>query len=188
MSSGRTHDRITLWSFPLLLTLVALATQSGSQTLLFGGGFLFSGLMFGPDLDIHSRPYKRWGPLRWIWLPYRRATHHRSMLSHGPIVGTGFRLIYLSAWLLALLALGVVCWAQLRSPEDWQHLSLLQLEALLGQGRALAIAHPMHGLVLFLGLEIGAMSHSLVDWTSSAFKRWRRGRLRAIARRRHRSD
>lgn len=187
MSSGRTHDRITLASCPLLTGLAGLSTQSGIQALLFGSSFLFSGLMFGPDLDIYSRPYQRWGLLRWIWLPYRRVTHHRSMLSHGPIVGTSFRLLYLSTWLFASLVLAVVCWAQLRAPEDWQTVGLSQLELLLRQLRQLVVDHPDRSLMLFLGLELGAMSHSCVDWGSSALKRWRKGRSKSSAGRHKRS-
>ena len=31
-----------------------------------GLAFLFGGLFLSPDLDINSRPYQRWGVLRWI--------------------------------------------------------------------------------------------------------------------------
>jgi uncharacterized metal-binding protein len=185
MPSGRTHDRITLYSFPLLTGLVALATQAPVKAALFGGGFLFSGFMFGPDLDIHSLPYKRWGPMRWIWLPYRQAMSHRSMLSHGPLLGTVFRILYLASWLLLFCAVGVVCWAQMRSPEDWQQLSLSQLESMLILLQQWLLQYPLEGLLLFLGLEAGAMSHAFSDWTGSSFKSWRRKRLkRVVAKRR----
>lgn len=176
MPSGRTHDRITLWSLPLLTGVVALATQNLAQTALFSGGFLFSGWMFGPDLDIHSLPYKRWGPLRWIWLPYRKAMAHRSMLSHGPLLGTVFRILYLATWLLLFVAVGVVCWAQLQSPEDWQTLALVQMEKGLQRLQQELLRYPLEALLLFLGLEAGAMSHALSDWAGSAWKRWRRKR------------
>ncbi len=105
MPSGQTHDSITLWSLPVVAGLTFERTRSTSLTLVVSGGFLFSGLMFGPDLDIHSRQFKRWGVLRWIWLPYRRSMRHRSFLSHGPIVGTIVRLIYLFSGLLAAVGL-----------------------------------------------------------------------------------
>lgn len=186
MPSGRTHDRITFYSLLPLVGGVALATQSLLQTALFTGGFLFSGFMFGPDLDIHSLPYKRWGPLRWIWLPYRKAMAHRSMLSHGPLLGTVFRLLYLATWLLFFAAVAVVCWAQLQSPEHWQTLSLVQLESLLQDLQSSLRQHPIELLLLFLGLEAGAMSHALSDWTGSAVKGWRRKRLKRIAAKRRR--
>lgn len=186
MPSGRTHDRITVYSLVPMLGAVALATQSAVQTALFGGGFLFSGLMFGPDLDIHSLPYKRWGLLRWIWLPYRRAMAHRSMLSHGPLLGTLFRLLYLATWLLLFAAVAIVCWAQLKSPEHWQTLSLVQLEWILRRLQQEIQRYPLEALLLFLGLEAGAMSHAMSDWSSSAMKRWRKKRLKRVARKRRR--
>jgi uncharacterized metal-binding protein len=71
MPSGRTHDRITLWSLPLVASCTYLITRHSTPTLMICAGFLFGGLMLGPDLDIHSIHYKRWGWFRWIWLPYR---------------------------------------------------------------------------------------------------------------------
>ena len=180
MPSGRTHDRITLWTMPLLAAGTLLATRSSLHGLLATGAYLFGGLMLSPDLDIHSRPYKRWGPLRWIWLPYRKAMAHRSMLSHGPLLGTVLRILYLGTWVLVAVAIAVVCWAQLQSPKQWQTLSLVQLEWLLKRGQEKLLLHPAETLLLFLGLEAGAMSHALSDWSSSAVKRWRKARAKRI--------
>ncbi len=102
MPSGRTHDRITLWSLPAVAGLSFSLTRNGNLTLLIATGFLFGGLMFGPDLDIHSRQYQRWGWLRWIWQPYQHNLRHRSFLSHGPIIGTALRVFYLASWIAAL--------------------------------------------------------------------------------------
>ena len=66
MPSGQIHDRITLWSLPWIVVVSLLVTRNGSLTLILAGGFLFSGLMFGPDLDIHSIQFKRWGILGFI--------------------------------------------------------------------------------------------------------------------------
>lgn len=181
MPSGRTHDRITLMSLPWLSGGVLLATRSPLQALLFGSSYLFGGLMLSPDLDIHSLPYKRWGPLRWIWLPYRWAMQHRSMLSHGPIFGTVFRLLYLGAWLLLFGGIGAVAIAQLIAPEHWQQLSLVQLDRGLLELKTLALQHPTEALVLYLGLELGCMSHALSDWSTSAWKRLRRKNSQAKA-------
>ncbi len=74
MPSGQTHDRITLWCLPAIAGCTYLLTQGDSdRTLIVAGAFLFSGLMFGPDLDIYSVQYKRWGYLRWLWIPYQKA-------------------------------------------------------------------------------------------------------------------
>ncbi|MGH2414915.1 MAG: DUF2227 family putative metal-binding protein, partial [Microcystaceae cyanobacterium] len=44
MPSGRTHDRITLWSLPWIGGISLLLTHDGEITLIIAGAFLFSGL------------------------------------------------------------------------------------------------------------------------------------------------
>jgi len=167
MPSGRTHDRITLWSLPFLTSLTFGLTQSGNVTLLVSGAFLFSGLMFSPDLDLQSRPYKRWGPLRWIWIPYQKTLRHRSLLSHGPIIGTTLRVLYLASWLgiLGIFALGMasLVWG---AGWSWQLLADAAERSLT--------QHSAEWSALFLGLELGAMSHALSDWGGSAYKRFKK--------------
>ncbi len=167
MPSGQTHDRITLWSLPIVTGLTIALTRNGTLTLLVSGGFLFSGLMLSPDLDLHSRPFMRWGWFRWIWIPYQKAMHHRSILSHGPIIGTTVRVLYLACWIVFFGLLGL---AIVRLYQDvawsWQQ---------FGQD----ITRSLHNyqaewIALFVGLELGAMSHSLSDWTNSGYKRFKR--------------
>lgn len=177
MPSGRTHDSITLWSLPLIAGLSLVCTQDGSLALVTSGGFLFSGLMFGPDLDIHSKQYRRWGWLRWIWLPYRRSLRHRSFWSHGFLVGTIVRLLYLFSWFLLLIAgvivLGAfIAYGQGQSAQ-WYTLVQQQL-SLTGQRiRQVWTTYPIHATALVVGLELGAMSHSMSDWLGSTYKRLR---------------
>ena len=118
MPSGITHDRITLWVLPWIAGICYALTRNGELTLIVAGGFLFSGLMFGPDLDIYSLQYKRWGILRVIWLPYRMMLPHRSLFSHGPIIGTCCRLLYLFA-IVALSSIIFVGIAQLLWGFTW---------------------------------------------------------------------
>src|SRR4051812_50146812 len=97
MPSGKTHDAITIilaaptfvaaWGLTRSVTLACVATAA----------MLFGGLMFGPDLDIQSRQYTRWGVFRFLWLPYRMMFRHRSRWSHGIIFGTLIRVIYFVA-------------------------------------------------------------------------------------------
>ncbi|YAF95563.1 MAG: metal-binding protein [Nodularia sp. CChRGM 3473] len=164
MPSGRTHDRITLWALPFIAGVTFWQTGSSNVTLLVAGGFMFGGLMFGPDLDIYSRQFQRWGFLRWIWLPYQKSLRHRSFLSHGPIIGTTLRVIYLGC-LLAIVAIVMLMIAQKLGNISftWQDLGEIL-------GRSLAV-YGTEYLALFLGLELGAMSHSLSDWGGSAYKR-----------------
>lgn len=173
MPSGRTHDRITLWALPLVAGVTFWQTRSGNVTLLVAGGFMFGGLMFGPDLDIYSRQYQRWGFLRWIWLPYQKSLRHRSFLSHGPLIGTTLRVVYLSS-LLAVLMLVILAVADklLNMAVTWQ-----DVERTVGRSFS---SYAREFIALFLGLELGAMSHSLSDWGGSAYKRFRKQGIHGI--------
>ena len=173
MPSGRTHDRITLWSLPLVAGFTFSQTLSGNLTLLVSSGFLFGGLMFGPDLDIYSRQFQRWGFLRSIWIPYQKNLRHRSFLSHGPMIGTALRSLYLLCWI------GVLGWLLLSIAEllgvkmiTWPTVVQLAVASVREQPRAWT--------ALFVGLELGAMSHTLSDWGDSTLKRLKSGGLKAI--------
>jgi uncharacterized metal-binding protein len=167
MPSGRTHDSITLWSLPFVAGLTFGQTQNSNLTLLVSGGFLFGGLMFGPDLDIYSCQYQRWGWLRWLWLPYQKSLRHRSWLSHGPLIGTAVRILYLSLWIVVLGILGVTI-AKLFWGLQWSWDNFVKLIL-----RSLS-QHYTECFALYIGLELGAMSHSLSDWTGSAYKRFKK--------------
>jgi uncharacterized metal-binding protein len=174
MPSGQTHDRITIWSMPLVAGVTFVSTRSSNMTLLVAGGFMFGGLMFGPDLDIYSRQFQRWGFLRWIWLPYQKSLRHRSFLSHGPIIGTTLRVVYLTSFLLVVGILVLVVFAKLGNMAlNWgdvwrsvgRFLRSASLSLFLYYGEFFA---------LFVGFELGAMSHSLSDWGNSAYKRFQK--------------
>ncbi|TAE54875.1 MAG: metal-binding protein [Nostocales cyanobacterium] len=167
MPSGQTHDRITIWSVPVVAGITLVVTRSSNVTLLVAGGFMFGGLMFGPDLDIYSRQFQRWGFLRWLWLPYQKSLRHRSFLSHGPIIGTTLRVVYLSTFLAVVAILVLVIFAKLGNVAlNWG-------EVWGNVGRTISIYYGEF-FALFLGCELGAMSHSLSDWTGSAYKRFKK--------------
>lgn len=168
MPSGRTHDRITLWGLPWVVTIAFGVTRSGELTLVTALAYLFSGLMFGPDLDIHSVQFKRWGILRWIWLPYQKSLSHRSLLSHGFLIGTTLRVFYFSLILLLTLVVGVAIAQMIWGfTWNWQGFFITGGQQVKQQFWAEAIA-------LFAGLEIGAMSHSLSDWVGSTLKQFQK--------------
>ncbi len=176
MPSGRTHDSITLWSLPLIAGSTFALTHSGNLTLLLSGGFLFSGLMFGPDLDIHSQQYRRWGVLRWMWLPYRKSMRHRSLLSHGIVIGTIGRVVYLGLWGLGFAGLGILVSAIAQSQTDWSAIAQRNLSTLFQFLIDAIKNYSMEGIFLLIGFELGALSHSLSDWMGSAIKRWQKQR------------
>ncbi|MBE9167108.1 metal-binding protein [Pleurocapsales cyanobacterium LEGE 06147] len=172
MPSGRTHDRLTLWSLPPIAGGTFWLTRNGELTLILAAAFLFSGLMFGPDLDIYSIQFKRWGWLRWIWLPYQKALRHRSLLSHGLIIGTVLRVLYLFT-ILAVIAFIVVAIAQLiwGFAWNWQQFAWQTFTAIERDYRAEALS-------LWLGLELGSLSHSLSDWIISTYQARRKKGLK----------
>lgn len=167
MPSGRTHDRITLWSLPVVAGATFERTRSSQLTLLVSAGYLFGGLMLGPDLDIYSVHYKRWGWLRWIWIPYRGSLKHRSLLSHGPILGTMLRVVYLGGWVGMLSLLGLAVFNQLVQ-TGWTWDQIFQV-----LGRSLRM-HWASWLAVGVGLELGAFSHYVSDWGVSTYKRVKR--------------
>jgi len=167
MPSGQIHDRITLWSLPLVTAVTRIMTRNGDLTLIVSGGFFFSGLMFSPDLDLYSRPFKRWGWLRWIWLPYQKVMRHRSIFSHGFILGTTIRILYLGSWIIALAGVGFVI-LYLFQAVPWTGEELKQ------QITRSLLDYQAHWIALFIGLELGAIIHSISDWTSSTYKRYQR--------------
>lgn len=170
MPSGKTHDAITVilaaptfvgaWGLTGNLTLAALATLS----------MLFGGFMFGPDLDIQSRQYTRWGLFRFLWLPYRMLFKHRSRWSHGIIFGTLIRVIYFAS-VLALVTLGAVYLRAAllggapptfdRFTEAWWAIEASARHS-LGQHAVWAI---------LAGLWWGAASHTLTDVAWSVMRK-----------------
>jgi uncharacterized metal-binding protein len=168
MPSGKTHDRITLWLLPLLISLSLLITRSSRVTLISSTCFIFSGLMFGPDLDIYSVQFKRWGKLSLIWLPYQKVLRHRSKLSHGFLLGTIIRLIYLSIWVavgsIFLVAIAQVIWG---FEWNWQ-------KFLTEVTTKIVSKYPIEAIAFFCGLELGAMSHYLADGISTTYKKYQK--------------
>ncbi len=139
-------------------------TSRADLAFWVSGGFLVSGLIFGPDLDLYSFHYKRWGMLRWLWRPYQQAIKHRSIWSHGPIIGTVGRIFYVGLWvgLVGLFYLGI---SQLLGAKTYTG------QQLVGIFRHSIDRHLPIYLALFCGLELGAMSHYSSDWLVSTCKR-----------------
>lgn len=93
MPNGKTHDIITF----IILPVICIGTYLHSNiiiTLIISSSYLFSSLMFNGDLDTNSRPYNRWWIFKMIWIPYQIIFYHRSVFTHGIIIGTLIRIIY----------------------------------------------------------------------------------------------
>lgn len=101
MPSGKTHDNIAFVSIiPVFLLSSYLLKFNLAESCIFTLAATFSQFMFGPDLDAQSHQYKRWGILKWIWIPYRKIFAHRSRFSHGIIFGPIIRCVYFIATLI----------------------------------------------------------------------------------------
>jgi uncharacterized metal-binding protein len=174
MPSGRTHDAITF----LLAAPVGAGTYSLSRSVSMSAAvaaaFVFGGLMFGPDLDTVSRQYSRWSVFRGLWLPYRSFFRHRSRFSHGLIFGALIRVVYFLGVLsiaafTALYLYAAYRGGKLPSVADitlvWQ-----------GAGEAIRLVLGEHFLLfVFLGLWLGAASHTFTDMAGSFVKTGRVG-------------
>jgi uncharacterized metal-binding protein len=125
---------------------------------------LFGGLMFGPDLDIQSKQYTRWGPLRLLWWPYKAVFRHRSRWSHGIVFGTLIRVVYFAAVLTLLVWACVYARAVFLTGEPapgWREV--------LGVWRFVEASAAGYGVgpralaAVLAGLWWGAASHTLTD-------------------------
>ena len=141
-----------------------ISTRHAGYTLLTVLGFVFAGLMFGPDLDIRSVQSKRWGWFSWIWRPYRRSLRHRSMWSHGFLARTVVRLVYLLGW----ISLGSLLVLEVSNTAGYTQITWNDL----GQAIAQTLLDYWHlWLAIAIGVELGAMSHYTADWFVSAWQR-----------------
>src|SRR5205814_926924 len=153
MPDARTHDFITIVTAaagaPAALNM-NLPDMGPPNAIVLLGTYLVSGLLFSPDLDLHSSPYRRWRKLRWLWLPYQRLVPHRSWVSHSLFFGPLLRIVYLTVVLslLTLLALGVL---NLLVPVDPTG-TLLKITATISRW---VEAHPSTVGYAALGLVLG---------------------------------
>lgn len=157
-----------------MLTVPAFAaayaiTHNFASAVTIAAAFVFGGVMFGPDLDTVSRQYSRWFFLRFLWLPYRWCFKHRSRFSHGLIFGALFRVIYflgvitLTAYLLTFVitsASGTRTYDMSFFTAVWRSLGEIVREN-LGSNFL---------LLTFIGLWLGAASHTFTDMAGSFIK------------------
>ena len=124
--------------------------------------------MFGPDLDIQSRQYTRWGPLRFLWWPYKVALRHRSRWSHSIMLGTLIRVIYF----LIVITLVLILSLSIRDVYI-NHSSVSVATFTEAIARVWEIISPIkrgYLIAAFAGLWVGASSHTVSDVLGSFFK------------------
>ncbi len=169
MPSGKTHDAITFFLAAPVFAAAWVLTQSVPLAFIITLAMLFGGLMFGPDLDTHSKQYTRWSVFRFLWYPYQAFFAHRSRWSHGFVFGTVLRVIYfmgvltilsfLVAYILAAYAGGIIP-DLLEFAKTWRQIGDF-IRANAGEYIFLWV---------FAGLWLGAASHTLTDIAGTFIK------------------
>lgn len=169
MPDGKTHDFITILTVTVGDAVYLLRAPHPDPALagLFTLSYLFAGFACAGDLDLMSREYRRWGPLRILWWPYRMLIPHRSWVSHGLILGGLIRAVYLAA--VTTLALWVLVWGISRLGPHLNPDAVTQAE--WRSLYTLAYAHPQAAGALFAGFILAGTTHSLADLVWSGIKR-----------------
>jgi uncharacterized metal-binding protein len=170
MPNANAHDTITYSLIPFTYLGAEMYWADHTISVIATSAMLFSGLMFGPDLDLKSRPYRRWGPLRFIWKPYQALIPHRSKLSHGPILGTIIRIVYF------LFMFCVVCATAVYLAQIYIHgqRTTWTAEYEMIKANIFDIWNETEKLYFwagFVGLWVGALSHTTADIVWSTYKK-----------------
>jgi uncharacterized metal-binding protein len=139
MASGKNHDKSIYFLTPVV-GIIGGYYFSPELGLIAASSHLLGGLYLSPDLDLKSLPWKRWGALRFLWIPYQRIPH-RHWLSHAPIVGSIGRLLYLGLWVSPLA------------------IALLKALPPLQMGREFWYTVA----AVLVGVEVSALNHLLLD-------------------------
>lgn len=151
MASGKTHDKVNSIVVISILGL-GIATQTYELGLL-SLGLAIGTIWLSPDLDLkESLPSNRFGVLKPLLAPYQALSgHHRSWISHTPVISNIIRVIYFSSPLILYLLI---------SGEN----ELI---------RKVTLSREF--LYLLAGLEISTDIHLILDWLYSTTKQIKKG-------------
>lgn len=191
MAAGLVHDRITINTAGIWFLVGLGVTADFGLAAASAIGCVVGGYWLSPDLDIRSHPFQRWGPLRIIWIPYQKLIRHRSTWSHGPLIGTTLRVLYLAialglGWLL-LLGLAAIGFSLLGGADRYASFEAATLAQTRAIGQWLWVDQFPFLVAGFVGLEVGALSHIATDHLSSWQKRRARRAKRSTSQARGRS-
>lgn len=168
LAAGKTHDKITVIMAPfiaslfLFLNMIFLDDLGSSLafTILGVSVYMFGGYMFSGDLDIKSREFKRWGYLKFIWIPYQKIFEHRSIFTHGFILGPIIRILY-------VLIIPIIIFSLLYS-FSIVNISTLEMIKLSFN---FVIKNKILFFNIFLALFLGSGLHTITDLVYSYFKK-----------------
>ena len=150
MALGKSHDMLNMLLLPVPLYFIPKEFY-----LPFTLGYIIGTFFLSPDLDLrHSKPSKRWGYLRALWIPYQKKSKHRG-ISHIPILGTIIRLFYLNVivFILYFVILGIL--TQINLDKVILSFDLVEFLEKLASSSA--------SFYFLLGLFISEMLHVLLD-------------------------
>ena len=157
MANGKAHKKINLIFLAIGIGAVLISSQHYVHGISVILGYLFGTYCMNPDLDIRSHPYRRWGFLRFIWIPYQKFKH-RSIWTHGYVIGDIIRYLYLMLWIQ--LGIGVI-----------SILTNVPYSTYSNDLRELFIQHKLSILSFIVGNMLSSTAHILTDHASSTFKK-----------------
>lgn len=175
MASGKTHDKITYSTGIIVYFILFLILKDIKLALILTISYIFSGLMFSGDLDIESRQQNRWLFLKFIWKPYQYIFKHRSFFTHGVIIATIIRIIYLFLWFSIFFFLfKLIIFLNINNLKIDFDLFFktfkLDYSEIISIIKNFLITHKKESIIVFIGLCLGSLSHSLADIVYSNVK------------------
>jgi uncharacterized metal-binding protein len=105
MPNDNIHNLVAIALLGLCLYFMSVWKFKPNFIATFSGFYLFSLFWLSPDLDLDrgSGSLRRWGPLKFIWYPYKEIFHHRG-ISHDILIGPLTRLLYFGLIIWALVS------------------------------------------------------------------------------------
>ena len=104
MAANRVHEGASEVAAILIAAGAVAFRLRWDLVLALGYSVLLGGYFLSPDLDTkNSIPYRRWRWMRFWWKPYQMLFNHRSFFSHGPVVGTLIRVVWLFPFWLPIV-------------------------------------------------------------------------------------
>jgi uncharacterized metal-binding protein len=165
MPSGKTHDTITIILAAPAFAVGYAVTRDIGLAAVIAFGFLFGGLMFGPDLDTTSKQFARWSFMKVLWFPYRIFFTHRSRWSHGLIFGSLIRVVYFIGVVTIAAFIGAFALALISDGLPPDIVDLARSWRTIGGYTSMTFLFS-----LFCGLWAGAASHTLTDMAGTFIK------------------
>ena len=100
-NTHRVFNYLVFLVISVLLFKLQVVITDMKLFLALGIGFYIGTDFITPDLDIESTAIKRWGRLKFIWLPYKWLFKH-GQSSHNILYGAIVRVVYFSIIILGV--------------------------------------------------------------------------------------